>query len=42
LWVASNVSAEAGVRKVIIAVPAKGEDITVCMGVNREQYTPDQ
>jgi glyceraldehyde 3-phosphate dehydrogenase (phosphorylating) len=33
---------EAGARKVIITAPAKGEDITVCMGVNHEEYKPDQ
>ena len=29
---------EAGARKVIISAPAKGEDITVVMGVNNEKY----
>ena len=29
---------EAGAKKVIISAPAKGEDITVVMGVNHEQY----
>src|SRR5580700_10542185 len=29
---------EAGAKKVIISAPAKGEDITVCMGVNHEKY----
>jgi glyceraldehyde 3-phosphate dehydrogenase len=28
------------VKKVIISAPAKGEDITVVMGVNHEQYDP--
>lgn len=28
----------AGAKKVIISAPAKGEDITVCMGVNHEKY----
>src|SRR4051794_27646152 len=28
----------AGCRKVIISAPAKGEDITVVMGVNHEKY----
>src|SRR3989441_7708562 len=28
----------AGARKVIISAPAKGEDITVVMGVNHEKY----
>jgi glyceraldehyde 3-phosphate dehydrogenase len=31
---------EAGAEKVIISAPAKGEDITVVMGVNDEQYDP--
>jgi glyceraldehyde 3-phosphate dehydrogenase len=31
---------EAGARKVIISAPAKGEDITVCMGVNHQKYDP--
>jgi glyceraldehyde 3-phosphate dehydrogenase len=30
----------AGCRKVIISAPAKGEDITVVMGVNHEKYDP--
>ncbi|MFM8360009.1 MAG: type I glyceraldehyde-3-phosphate dehydrogenase, partial [Verrucomicrobiota bacterium] len=29
---------QAGARKVIISAPAKGEDITVVMGVNHEKY----
>jgi glyceraldehyde 3-phosphate dehydrogenase len=29
---------EAGARKVIISAPAKGEDITVVMGVNNDKY----
>jgi glyceraldehyde 3-phosphate dehydrogenase len=29
---------EAGAKKVIITAPAKGEDITVCMGVNHDRY----
>ena len=28
----------AGAKKVIITAPAKGEDITVVMGVNHEKY----
>lgn len=32
---------DAGARKVIITAPAKGEDITVCMGVNQEKYQAD-
>jgi glyceraldehyde 3-phosphate dehydrogenase len=30
----------AGAKKVIISAPAKGEDITVVMGVNNEKYNP--
>ncbi|MCB9149434.1 MAG: type I glyceraldehyde-3-phosphate dehydrogenase [Caldilineaceae bacterium] len=30
----------AGAKKVIISAPAKGEDITICMGVNQEKYDP--
>jgi glyceraldehyde 3-phosphate dehydrogenase len=30
----------AGAKKVIISAPAKGEDITVCMGVNQDKYDP--
>ena len=30
-----------GVRKVIISAPAKGEDLTVVMGVNDGEYRPD-
>ncbi|MEO7003686.1 MAG: type I glyceraldehyde-3-phosphate dehydrogenase [Ktedonobacterales bacterium] len=29
-----------GVRKVIISAPAKGEDITIVLGVNQEKYDP--
>ena len=28
----------AGARKVVISAPAKGEDITLCMGVNHDKY----
>src|SRR5213594_1695710 len=28
----------AGAKKVVISAPAKGEDITICMGVNNEKY----
>ena len=28
----------AGAKKVIISAPAKGEDITVCMGINEDKY----
>ncbi len=31
---------EAGAKKVIISAPAKGEDITLCLGVNHEKYDP--
>jgi glyceraldehyde 3-phosphate dehydrogenase len=31
---------EAGARKVVISAPAKGEDITIVMGVNDGQYDP--
>ena len=30
----------AGARKVIISAPAKGEDITIVMGVNEDKYNP--
>ena len=32
----------AGAKKVLISAPAKGEDITVVMGVNHEDYDPAQ
>lgn len=31
---------QAGAKKVIISAPAKGEDITVCMGINDKAYDP--
>ncbi len=31
----------AGAKKVIISAPAKGEDVTVVMGVNSDQYDPE-
>ncbi|WP_017616565.1 type I glyceraldehyde-3-phosphate dehydrogenase [Nocardiopsis salina] len=31
---------EAGAKKVVISAPAKGEDITVVLGVNDDQYDP--
>jgi glyceraldehyde 3-phosphate dehydrogenase len=31
---------DAGAKKVIITAPAKGEDITIVMGVNHERYDP--
>src|SRR5215472_7484130 len=33
---------EAGARKVMISAPAKGEDITIVMGVNHEKYDPSK
>jgi glyceraldehyde 3-phosphate dehydrogenase len=32
---------DAGARKVIITAPAKGEDITIVLGVNQDRYEPD-
>jgi glyceraldehyde 3-phosphate dehydrogenase len=32
----------AGAKKVIISAPAKGEDITLVLGVNEQQYDPDK
>jgi glyceraldehyde 3-phosphate dehydrogenase len=32
---------DAGARKVIISAPAKGEDITIVLGVNEARYDPD-
>ncbi len=32
----------AGAKKVVISAPAKGEDITICMGVNHEKYDPSK
>jgi glyceraldehyde 3-phosphate dehydrogenase len=29
-----------GAKKVIISAPAKGEDITICLGVNNDKYDP--
>lgn len=29
-----------GAKKVIISAPAKGEDITICLGVNEDKYDP--
>ncbi|MEJ7758911.1 MAG: type I glyceraldehyde-3-phosphate dehydrogenase [Gemmatimonadaceae bacterium] len=31
---------EAGARKVLISAPAKGEDITIVMGINSDKYNP--
>jgi len=33
---------QAGCKKVIISAPAKGEDITICLGVNDDQYDPER
>jgi len=33
---------DAGARKVIISAPAKGEDITVVLGVNENRYEPER
>ena len=30
----------AGAKKVIISAPAKGEDITICMGINEDKFDP--
>jgi glyceraldehyde 3-phosphate dehydrogenase len=32
---------DAGAKKVIITAPAKGEDITICLGVNHDNYDHD-
>src|SRR5215210_467983 len=32
---------DAGAKKVIITAPAKGEDITICLGVNEDKYDPE-
>jgi glyceraldehyde 3-phosphate dehydrogenase len=32
----------AGASKVIISAPAKGPDLTVCLGVNDDQYDPEE
>ncbi len=36
----ANKHVEAGAEKVIISAPAKGEDITIVMGVNDDRYDP--
>jgi glyceraldehyde 3-phosphate dehydrogenase len=33
---------DAGAKKVIISAPAKGEDITICLGVNEDKYDPSK
>jgi glyceraldehyde 3-phosphate dehydrogenase len=32
----------AGAKKVVISAPAKGEDITIVLGVNEDRYDPEQ
>ncbi|HTZ38718.1 MAG TPA: type I glyceraldehyde-3-phosphate dehydrogenase [Syntrophales bacterium] len=36
----SQAHLQAGARKVIISAPAKGEDLTIVMGVNQNAYSP--
>jgi len=38
----ANKHIEAGAEKVVISAPAKGEDLTVVLGVNDEMYDPSQ
>ncbi len=33
---------EAGAKRVVISAPAKGEDITIVMGVNHDKYDPEK
>src|SRR6201995_992388 len=33
---------EAGAKRVLITAPGKGEDITICMGVNHDKYDPSK
>jgi glyceraldehyde 3-phosphate dehydrogenase len=33
---------DAGVKKVIISAPAKNPDVTVCIGVNDQEYDPEE
>lgn len=33
---------QAGAKKVVITAPAKGEDITIVLGVNEKQYDPEK
>jgi glyceraldehyde 3-phosphate dehydrogenase len=33
---------DAGAKKVVISAPAKGEDITIVLGVNEDQYDPEK
>ena len=32
----------AGAKRVIISAPAKGEDITICMGINEDKFDPSK
>jgi glyceraldehyde 3-phosphate dehydrogenase len=38
----ASVHLTAGARKVIISAPARGEDITVVLGVNEDRYDPEK
>ena len=38
--VGADAHLKAGAKKVIISAPAKGEDITICLGVNEDKYDP--
>ncbi|WP_165045989.1 type I glyceraldehyde-3-phosphate dehydrogenase [Adlercreutzia sp. ZJ138] len=38
----ANKHIEAGAKKVVITCPAKGEDITIVMGVNDDKYNKDE
>jgi glyceraldehyde 3-phosphate dehydrogenase len=33
---------EAGAKKVLISAPAKGEDVTIVLGANQDQYDPEK
>ncbi len=33
---------DAGARRVILSAPAKGADVTICMGVNEQAFDPDK
>ncbi len=38
----ANKHIQAGAKKVVITAPAKGEDITIVLGVNEKQYDPEK
>ena len=38
----ANLHIEAGAKKVLISAPAKGEDLTIVLGVNHDQYDADK